>query len=98
MARRDLTNEEIDQMSREEPGSAAEYLRLRREELDAEKQAEREKDDYKRFEEAFVEAGGSKGSAKEAYTRRRNEEAEKAALEADRASSDRSRRHVARAL
>ena len=33
MARRDLANEEIEAMSLEEPGSAAEYLRLRREEL-----------------------------------------------------------------
>jgi hypothetical protein len=31
MARRDLTNEEIEQMGRDNPGSAAEYLCLRRE-------------------------------------------------------------------
>lgn len=98
MARRNLTNEEIEQMGREEPGSAAEYMRLRREELDAEKRSERDKEDYGRFERAFVDAGGTKSAAKDAYDRRRNEEAEKAALEADRASSERTRRHIAGAL
>jgi hypothetical protein len=37
MVRRDLTNEEIKQMGMDNPGSAAEYLQLRREELEAEK-------------------------------------------------------------
>lgn len=98
MARRELTNNEIEQMGREEPGSAAEYLRLRREELDAEKHAEREKTDYTRFEQAFVEAGGTKSAAKEAYARRKNEEAEKAATAVDRTAAERSTRHVARSL
>jgi hypothetical protein len=57
MARPDLTNEQVEEMGREEPGSAARYLEERREELAAEKQAERERDDYRRFEEAFVERG-----------------------------------------
>jgi len=83
MARRDLTNKEIERMGREKPGSAAEYLRLRREEIEAEKQARREADDYARFERAFVDAGGDKEAAKEAYTRYRDEAAEKAVGEAD---------------
>ena len=41
MARADLTNTEVERMGREKPGSAAEYLRLRREEIEAEKQARR---------------------------------------------------------
>lgn len=98
MARRDLTNEEIEQMGRETPGSAAEYLRLRREELEAEKQAEREKDDYARFERTFVDAGGAKSAAKEAYARRKNREAEEAAVAADRAAAEQSTRRVARSL
>ena len=61
MARADLTNTEVERMGREKPGSAAEYLRLRREELEAEKQAERARDDYARFERAFVGEGGGEG-------------------------------------
>ncbi|MEJ7815481.1 MAG: hypothetical protein WKF53_09940 [Rubrobacter sp.] len=83
MARVDLTNREIEQMAEEKPGSAAEYLRLRREELEAEKQARREADDFARFERAFVGEGGTKDAAREAYTRYRNEEAEKAVGAAD---------------
>jgi hypothetical protein len=86
MARRDLTNEEVYQMGQDNPGSAAEYLRLRREELAAEKQAEREKEDIARFTETFVNAGGTKTAAKEAYDRCRNENAEGAAREADEAA------------
>lgn len=63
MARRELTNMEIEQMAQDNPGSAAEYLRLRREELEAEKQAEREKDDEARFVEQFVAAGGNRADA-----------------------------------
>ena len=94
MARRDLTNEEIEQMGREEPGSAAEYLRLRREEIEAEKQAKRERDDYERYERAFVDAGGTEVGALEAYTRRQNEEAEKAAATADEMAAERSKQHI----
>jgi len=49
MARRDLTNKEIERMGREKPGSAAEYLRLRREEIEAEKQARREAQVFRAF-------------------------------------------------
>ncbi len=83
MARADLTNTEVERMGREKPGSAAEYLRLRREEIEAEKQARREADDYARFERAFVDKGGAREAAKEAYTRYRNEQAEKAVGAAD---------------
>lgn len=98
MTRRDLTNAEIEQMGREEPGSAAEYLRLRREEIAAEREAQREKDDYARFERSFVEAGGTKSGAREAYGRRKNEEAEKAARLADEAAREQGVRRVARSL
>ena len=49
MARRDLTNEEIETMGLEEPGSAAEYLRLRREELEAEEHERLELEDEHEF-------------------------------------------------
>lgn len=92
MVRRDLTNEEIDQMGRENPGSAKKYLRLRREEIEAEKQAKREADDYARFERAFVEAGGSKSEAKSSYKALKNERASEAARTADEAAEAYARR------
>jgi hypothetical protein len=76
MARRDLTNEEIEAMGREVPGSADEYLRLRREELAEEERQRREEEDKEMFVEAFTEAGGDKKAAEEAYQRKVNEEAE----------------------
>jgi hypothetical protein len=86
MVRRDLSNKEIEQMGREEPGSAAEYLRLRREELEAEQQKQREEDDKRRYVEAFVNAGGNKSDAEAAYRAHRNEAAAGAAREADEAA------------
>jgi hypothetical protein len=94
VARRDLSNAEIERMGREKPGSAAEYLRLRREELAAERQQRREQDDYARFEQEFVRAGGTKSAAREAYTRRRNEAAEKAAVAADEAAVQATRTRI----
>ncbi len=98
MARPDLTNEEIEQMGRKEPGSAREYLRARREELEAEKQAERARDDYARFEQAFVNEGGAKEGAKEAYTRYRNERALQAALTKAEAAEAHARREAFRSV
>jgi hypothetical protein len=98
MARRDLTNEEVYQMGQDNPGSAAEYLRLRREEQAAEKQAAREKEDLTRFTETFVSAGGTKSAAKEAYDRCRNENAERAAREADEAAILYERRRIGSVL
>jgi hypothetical protein len=98
MARPDLTNEEVEQMGRENPGSAAEYLRLRREELAAEAQAAREREDREAFEREFVDAGGTKEDARKVYRRRRNEEAERAAVAASEAAVQLTRRHVARSL
>jgi hypothetical protein len=98
MARRDLTNEEIEQMGQENPGSAAEYLRLRREELEAEKQAEREEEDEERFVEQFVAAGGERSAAKAAYRNNRNENAVIAAVLAEDSSVESERHHIARSL
>lgn len=50
-------------MGRDNPGSAAEYLRLWREELAAEQEAAREEDDKERFVEQFVAAGGNRADA-----------------------------------
>jgi hypothetical protein len=98
MARRDLTNEEIERMGQENPGSAAEYLRLRREELEAEKQAEREADDEERFVEQFVAAGGEPGAAKKALQDKKNEDAIIAAVLAEDSSVESERRHIVRSL
>jgi hypothetical protein len=72
-------------------GSAAEYLRLRREELDAEKQRQREQEDFELFEREFVAAGDTETAAKEAYRRHRNEEAEEACERLDRAQNGHTR-------
>jgi hypothetical protein len=75
MARPDLTNEQVQKMREDNPGSAAEYLRLRREELEAEKQAERAADDEARWIEHFVAAGGERTAAKAAYRKNLTEDA-----------------------
>jgi hypothetical protein len=83
MARRDLTNAEIEAMGKANPGSAAEYLNLRRQELAAEKEKERETQAFERFKNTFVSSGGSVIEAKAAYDRQRNQSAEAAAKAAD---------------
>src|SRR3954469_22597617 len=98
MARRDLTNAEVEQMGRDNPGSAAEYLRLRREEVEAEKEASREREDRAAFEREFVAAGGTATAAREAYRRHRNEEAEKSAVAAGEAARQLTRHNIARSL
>jgi hypothetical protein len=98
MARPDLTNAQVEQMGQEDPGSAAEYLRLRREELAAEAEAAREREDREAFEREFVAAGGTQGAAREAYRRHKNEEAEKAAVAASEDALQITRRHISRSL
>jgi hypothetical protein len=98
MARRDLTNEEIEQMGLDNPGSADEYLRLRREELEAEKQAEHEKDDEERWVEQFVAAGGSRADARAARKKVMNEQALEAARHVDEAAVKQTRLHASRSL
>lgn len=95
MARKDLTNREIEELAKQSPGSAREYLRLRDEEIAAEKQAEREKDDYERFERAFVGASGTKSEASKAHKALKNERALASAREAEEAALLQSRRHIA---
>ena len=98
MARRDLTNEEIEAMGLEEPGSAAEYLRLRREELEAERRQQLEQENEQEFVEQFVAAGGERNAAKSAYRDSRNENALVAAVLADDAASEHVRRQISQAL
>lgn len=98
MARRDLTNEEIEQMSLDNPGSASEYLRLRREELEVEKQAEREKDDKERWIEQFVAAGGNRADALAARKKLQNEQALEAARRADETAVKQTRLHASLSL
>ncbi len=89
MARKDLTNAEIEATAAEEPGSAARYLEERREEAER-----REAQDKEQFVREFVDAGGTKAEAEEVYRRLRNEEAEKAAVAASEAARQQSRRHI----
>jgi hypothetical protein len=98
MARRDLSNEEIEQMGRDNPGSAAEYLKLRRQELEAEKQAQREEEDKQLFVEQFVAAGGSRSAAASAYQEKRNEEALWSAALAEEAGRESVRSRISGAL
>jgi hypothetical protein len=98
MARRDLTNADVERMGREEPGSAAEYLRLRREELESEAQERREVEDEQEFVEQFVAAGGERSAARKAYRSKRNEDALVAAVLADDAASESVRRRIAQSL
>jgi hypothetical protein len=98
VARRDLTNEEIERMGRDNPGSAAEYLNLRREELEAEEQKRREADDKERFVERFVAAGGDRADASAELKRLTNERAAQAARRADEDASGYIRRSITEAL
>jgi len=99
MVRRDLTNEEIEQMGRENPGSAAEYLRLRREEIQAEAQKKGEQDDKERFITQFLASGGtSRVEGEKAYKVHKNEQAAAAARAMDEAAAYQSRRNIARKL
>ena len=99
MARRDLTAREVEAMVEEYgPGSADEYLRLRCEELEAEKQAELERDDEERFVEQFVAAGGNRADALAERKKLRNEHAAEVARRADEDASMSVRRHVSRSL
>jgi hypothetical protein len=98
MARPDLTNEQIEAMSLQQPGSAREYLRLRDEELAREAAEQREAEAYERFEKVFVEAGGEKGAAKAAYRAHKNELATREALAADERALAESRRRLGHVL
>jgi hypothetical protein len=70
----------------------------RLEELEAEKQAEREKDDEKRFVEQFVAAGGDRADALAARKKLRNDHALEAARRADEAAIQQTRLHASRSL
>jgi hypothetical protein len=98
MARRDLTNAEVEQMGRENPGSAAEYLRLRRQELAQEKKEAREREDEELWIEAFVANGGEREAARKAYRNGKNEAATIQAVLTGDASREMVRANIARSL
>jgi hypothetical protein len=96
MVRRDLTNEEIEQMGRENPGSADEYLRLRREEIAAAQEKQGEQDDKERFITQFLASGGtSRAEGEKAYKVHKNEQAAAAARAADEQAANYTRRRMA---
>lgn len=98
MVRRDLTNREIEQMGREEPGSAAAYLEERRKEIEAERVKAREEGDKARYIESFVAAGGERRAAEEAYTASRNEQAATTARRGDQAAALSTRHRIRQSL
>jgi ATPase subunit of ABC transporter with duplicated ATPase domains len=85
-------------MGLEHPGSVAEYLEARREELEAEKEAAREKDDEARFIEEFVAAGGNRADALGARRKLQNEQALEATRRADEDALVQTRLHASRSL
>jgi hypothetical protein len=98
MARPDLSVKDVERMGKEEPGSAARYLEERREELEAEQQAEREQQDKELYVENFVKAGGDKSAAEAAYKAHRNQQAAEAANRADTAAVVHTRRRIGQTL
>jgi hypothetical protein len=98
VARRDLTNEEVEAMGLQEPGSAARYLEARREELEAEERQRLEREDEEEFVEQFVAAGGERSAAKAAYRSGRNENALVAAVLANDVAREQVRRGISQAL
>jgi hypothetical protein len=98
MARRDLTNKEIEEWALREPGAPAQYLKERQEEIEAEKQAERDKAQQERFVQAFVNGGGTATAAKEAWKVKQNQHALEVAEAADQAALVASRSRIGSVL
>ena len=97
--RPDLSSTQVEEMvEKYGPGSAAEYLRLRREELEAEKRALRDRDDEERWIARFVAAGGDRADARAARKKLQNEQALAAARRVDEGAVQETRLHAARSL
>jgi predicted AAA+ superfamily ATPase len=95
----DLSNREIEQMARREPGSARRYLAERKRQLAALETRQREADERERFIARFLEEGGSSRSAAErAYEEARNETAVAAARKADEEAAAYTRGHINRGV
>ncbi len=95
MARRPLTIDEIDQMSRDE---ILAYQEARKDEIAREGEQKREADDKARFEEQFLAAGGNKADADKEWKNYRREQAATAARRADQAAAEQSMQSMRRAL
>jgi hypothetical protein len=65
-----------------------------REHKATEEQKKRDADDLKRFEEAFVQAGGSRTDAAAAYRAHKNQRATEAAKRADQEAAELSRQRI----
>ncbi len=95
MARRPLTIDEIDQMSREE---ILAYQEARKDEIAREGQQKQEADDKARFEQQFLAAGGTKTDVDKEWKNYRREQAVAAARRADQVAANESRRQMWRAV
>jgi hypothetical protein len=93
----DLSSRDVEALGKA-GGDPAAYLAERRRQIAELQEKRREEDDQRRFEEAFVNAGGSKSDAGAAYKALRNERATSAAREADQAAAVASRRRIRQAL
>jgi hypothetical protein len=96
MVRRDLTLKEVEQMGRQEPGSAARYLEERRAEIEAEEQKRREEDDKQRWIAAFISAGGSRKDGEAVYKAQQNERAADTVRKQNEVAVLAHRRHITR--
>jgi hypothetical protein len=97
--RPDLSSREVEEMvEKHGSGSAAEYLRLRQEELEASRAAKREKDDEERWVEQLVGAGGNRADAPAARKTLQNEQALEVASQADDDTVNQTRLHASRSL
>jgi hypothetical protein len=92
----DLTAHDVQRMSERDPGSAKRYLEERRKQIAALEEKQFEEYERERFVQEFVDAGGTREGAREALTRKRNEEAEKAAIAAEEAALQSTRDRVNR--
>ena len=95
MARRPLTIDEIDQMSRDE---ILAYNEARKDEIAREREQKAEADDKARFEQQFLAAGGNKTDVDKEWKNYRREQAATAARRADQVAANESRRQMWRTV
>lgn len=81
----DLTSRDVEELSKA-GGDPAAYLQERRRQIAAAEEKRREADDFERYRQAFVEAGGNASDAKASYEAMRRGRAAEAAERSDRAA------------
>jgi hypothetical protein len=92
---KELTAHQIEKLTRPQ---VLEYQRKRSEQIEAKRAEEAEADDFSRYQETFVEAGGRAKDAKAAWEAQKRLDATEAAQQARSAALDASRRRVRHGL